>query len=225
MTGDKADFVQRLKGVLPSRWFPDSAPVLDGLLSGLASGWSWLYGLLDTVRQQARISTANGIFLDMIAADFLESRLVRRSAQTDADFRVVITRELVRERGTRAAVVSSVRDLTGCMPAIFEPARSSDTGGYGGCGITAGTGLAYGMAGGYGSLALPFQCFVTAYRPPGAGISNVGGWRSGAGGYGRGAIEYASLSMIAGQVTDAEIFASIAAVLPANVVAWTRISN
>ncbi len=224
MTGDIGDFVQRLKAVLPSRWFPDTSPILDGLLTGLASAWAWLYGLLGFVRQQTRIGSASGIWLDVIAADFFGSRLGRRSGQLDDDFRVCIRRELVRERVTRAAVIAAVSDLTGRPPIIFEPARTSDTGGYGGL-HGGGSGLGYGIAGGWGSLRLPFQCFVTAYRPHGTGIASVAGWCASAGGYGRGAIEYASPSMMAGQVTDADIYAAVAAVLPANTVAWTQIRN
>lgn len=225
MSGDIDDFVKRLKAVLPSRWFTDQTPVLTGVLTGLASSWSWLYGLLGDVRAQLRIGTASGIFLDMIAADFFGTRLTRRTAQTDDGFRTAICKEIVRERGTRAALTSSVRDLTGRAPTIFEPARPADTGGYGVRGMTAGSGLGYGVAGGYGSLALPFQCFVTAYRPRGTGIANVAGWGAPVGAYGRGAVEYANLSMIAGQVTDADILTAVAAVLPANAIAWTRIGN
>ena len=53
-------------------------------------------------------------------------------------------------------------------------------------------------------------------------LSNI---LSGAGGYGGGAIEFADLGMAAGQVTDDEIYAAIAAVLPAATIAWTQISN
>ena len=174
------------------------------------------------LQQQTRIGTASGIWLDVIAADFFGQRISRHPAQLDDDFRASIRRELVRERGTRAAVAAAVKDLTGRGPVIFEPARTSDTGGYGGL-HGGGGGLGYGVAGGWGSLCLPFQCFVTAYRPHGIGIATVAGWGSGAGGYARGAIEYASLSMVAGQVTDSDIFAAVAAVLPANTIAWTQI--
>lgn len=224
MIGDTDDFVKRLKAVLPSRWFPDRSPILDGVLTGLASACAWLYGLLGFVRQQARIETASGIWLDVIAADFFGQGMSCRPAQLDDDFRASIRRELVRERGTRAAVIAALADLTGRKPVIFEPARASDTGGYGGL-HGGGGGLGYGIVGGWGSLHLPFQCFVTAYRPRGTGIAAVAGWGTGAGGYGRGAIEYASLSMIAGQVTDSDIFASVAAVMPVNTIAWTQIRN
>ena len=224
MTGDTEDFVRRMRAVLPSRWFPDTSPILDGVLTGLASAWAWLYNTLSFVRAQSRIGTASGIWLDVIAEDFFGQRLKRRPAQPDDDFRASIRHELVRERGTRAAVAAALTDLTGRAPAIFEPARTSDTGGYGGL-RGGGGGLGYGVAGGWGSLGLPFQFFVTAYRPHGTGIAAVAGWNASVGAYGVGALEYASPSMIAGQVTDSDIFASVAAVLPANAIAWTQISN
>lgn len=85
--------------------------------------------------------------------------------------------------------------------------------------------MAYGVAGGWGNLALPFQFFVTAYRPLGVGIGYASGWACGGGGYGQGFLEYANLAMMQGQVTDADICAVIASVLPVGVIAWTRISS
>ena len=81
MTGDQQDMLARLRAVLPTRWFPDSAPVLDGLLSGLASGWSWAYQQLQYVKAQTRIATATDVWLDIIAHDFFGNRLVRRTGQ------------------------------------------------------------------------------------------------------------------------------------------------
>jgi hypothetical protein len=218
MTGDSPDMLARLKAVLPSRWFADETPVLDGVLTGLASAAAWAYGLLAAVRLAARIGTATGGFLDMIALDFFGTRITRRVDQGDASFRTRIEAELLRERGTRGAVISVLQDLTGRTPVVFEPMRPADTRGWGAA-------LGYGAAGGWGSLLLPFQCFVTAYRAQGAGIATVAGWRAGAGGWGVGAIEYASLDMLQGQVTDADIDAAIAGVMPVAAIAWTRISD
>jgi hypothetical protein len=224
MIGDQQDMLARLRAALPARWFPDSAPVLDGLLGGLASGWSWAYQLLQYVKTQARIATATDVWLDIIANDFFGDRLARRAGQGDAAFRNRIQRELFRERGTRGAIVAVLQDLTGRGPFVFEPARSTDTGGYtsmsGG-----GGGLGYGSAGGWGSVALPFQCFITAYRPVGSGIATVSGWGGPCGGYGQGTIEYASLEMVQGQVTDDDIYAAVADVLPVAAIGWTRITN
>jgi hypothetical protein len=63
-----------------------------------------------------------------------------------------------RERATRAAMTTKLTQLTGRAPSILEPARATDTGGWG-------TAIAWGAAGAWGSLLMPQQCFVTAYRP------------------------------------------------------------
>ncbi len=223
MVGDQDDILVRLKAALPAGWFPDSTPVLDAPLRGLASGWSWVYGAIQYVRNQARIASATEIWLDVIANDFFGNRIAR-SGRNDVAFRDCIRREVLRERGTRSAVVEVLADLTGRQPRVFEPARPSDTGAWGGQRQFA-TGLAYGRLGGWGSLVLPYQAFITAYRPTGSGIANVTGWSAGGGGYTVGAIEYADLAMTQAPVTDADIYAAVASVMPAAAIAWTRISN
>jgi hypothetical protein len=219
VTGDQSDILARIRAVLPLRWFPDSTPVLDGVLSGLAWGWSWAYSLLIYVQTQTRIATATDVWLDVVARDFFGTSLQRRAGQGDDAFRLLIQSGLLQEHGTRQSVIDAVQGLTGRVPTIFEPMRTSDTGGYrlGGVG--------YGAAGGWGNLSLPFQCFVTAYRPAGSGIALVSGWGSPVGGYGIGAVEYASLALVQGQVTDGDIAAVIAGVLPVATIAWTRIQN
>jgi hypothetical protein len=224
MIGDQADMQQRIRSVLPARWFPDDAPVLDGLLSALSWAWAWLYSVLGYVRAQTRIATASDVWLDMIAFDYFGASIVRGALETDDSLRARISIELTRERGTRAAVAAAVDDLTGFEPAIFEPSFTADTGGWGGAGTYA-TGFAFGAAGGWGSLALPFQFFVTVRRPAGAGVTDAGGWGSGAGGYGAGAIEWVAEASIQSGVTDASIYAAVAGVLPAATVAWTNITD
>lgn len=223
MIGDRQDMLARLKATLPAGWFADSTPVLDSVLQGLAWSWSWAYGALDYVRGQTRLATTTDVWLDVAARDLFGSRVSRRG-QGDAAFRAQIRREVLRERATRAAVVSVLIDLTGRQPVVFEPARPSDTGAWGQAGGLV-AGLAYGAAGGWGSLSLPYQAFITAYRPSGSGIANVAGWSASAGGYGVGAIEYGDLSMTQTLVTDADIYAAVASVMPVATVAWTRIAN
>ena len=222
MRGDQQDMVGRLRAVLPLRWFPDNTPILDCILNGLGCGWAFCYGLIQYAQTQARISTAQGVWLDLAARDYFGNRVLRRVHEGDDQFRDEILHDLLRERGTRASVCQILLDLTGRAPVIFEPANARDTGSYAG-GASIGGGMAYVSAGGWGSLQLPFQFFVTAYRPVGAGIGLVTGWNGIAGGYGAGAIEYADLSMIQGQVTDADINAAIVDVLPVAVIGWTRI--
>lgn len=234
-TGTVSDMVWRLGKVLPSRWFPDpeNAPVLQSVLNGLGAGLSALYGQISYAADQARIKTATDSFLDLASFDFLGGSLPRRLGEPDATYSARIRAEIVRPRATRASVVRVLTDLTGRAPAVFEPALTTDTGGYYGGG--AGTGFAYansdgtGGAGAWGSLDLASQAFVQARRAIFGGIPNVGGYYSGSGwaggGYGEGAIEYVSEEMNPGQITDAEIYAAIASVMPAGGVAWAQIST
>lgn len=218
MLGDQGDILGRLRTVLPPRWFPDTAPVLDGLLSGVANIWAAAYAQLQFVRAQTRIATATETFLDMIAADFFGVRLRRRVGQDDDSLRRTIGLEMLRERATRGALQRMLEDLTGRTPVIFEPTRPADTRGWGvACG--------WGVAGGWGSLSMPFQCLVTAYRPQDGGISRLSGWDEPAGSWGGGSIGYISLSMVGGLVSDDEIAAAVAGVMPVATTAWMRISN
>jgi hypothetical protein len=218
MVGDRADMLARLRAVLPARWFPDAAPVLDALLSGAAAVWEAAYAQLQFVRAQTRIATASGLFLDLVAADFFGMRLRRKVGQDDDSLRRAIGLELLRERGTRGTLQGILADLTGRMPVIFEPTRPADTRGWGiACG--------WGVAGGWGSLSMPFQCLVTAFRPQGGGVSQVTGWGGTAGSWGGGTISYASLSMLGARVSDEEIAAAVTGVMPVATIAWMRISN
>lgn len=219
-TGDQSDIAGRLQQVIPHGWFANGlSPVRDALLQGAASALAFAYALLGYVRIQTRITTAGDAFLDMIAADFFGTALVRTLGQTDASFRARIIASLFRERGTRNAVKTVLTQLTGRAPVVFEPARPADAGGYGmACG--------YGVAGAYGSVLLPMQAFVTAYRPLGVGIPSVAGYGVPTAGYGvpsQG--EYASMSMIQGAVTDADIYNAIDRVRPAGYTIWVAISN
>lgn len=211
MVGDQADFVARLRAVLPRNWFTDVAPVLDSVLAGLGAVWSGTYGLLRFVQAQSRIGTASGAFLDLAAEDFFGTTLARFSGEVDAVFRGRLSKNILRVRGTRRSLLDALQDLTGRAAVVFEPARADDTGGY------STSSLAYGVAGAYGSLSLPFQCFVTAHRPLGLGIPFIGGYGS------PGPLAYANLGWIAAEVTDADILATIAGVMPVGSIAWTRI--
>lgn len=217
------DIAARLRRALPRGWFPDDAPVLEAVLAGFGGMWAAIYDQVAYVRLQTRIATATGANLDLIAADFFGGGLQRRTGESDEVLRYRIKRELFREKATRAAVVSVLTDLTGVAPVVFEPRRTTDTGGW-----TVG-GMGYGVAGGLGSLALPMQAFITAFRAAPSGIGNVAGFYLGSGGdfggWGQGAIMWGSLSQVAGLVTDADIYAAVAGVMPEATIAWTAISS
>ena len=154
MRGDGTDILRRLRLALPRRWFADDAPVLDALLSGLASPWSQLYALLQEVRRQSRIATATGAFLDGAGTDLFGGTLPRRAGEADDAYRARIARALRRARATRAGLLDAAAEA-GSTAQVFEPARPADTGVYNG------PGLAWGVAGGWGSLQMPLECLVT----------------------------------------------------------------
>lgn len=224
MIGDTQDIFTRLKGMLPTRWFgtsSDSAPVLDALLTGLATTLSFIYALYAYAKLQTRILTATDGWLDIIAADFFgPAGLLRQPGQSDAAYRALIIANLFREKATRRAITIALTNLTGRAPTIIEPLRPADTMDYGIS--TAGYGFSY-----YGSLQLPYQAFVVAYRPISfIGIANVAGYGVSTAGYSQPSQAcYAPVANIASPISDATIFAAIDAVKPAATEVWTHISN
>ncbi|GAB0116889.1 hypothetical protein [Acidisoma sp. 7E03] len=224
MTGDQKDMQARLRDLLPRGWFADEAPILSAVLAGLGSAWAWTYDLLAYVSRQARLATASGGWLDLIAADFGGSGWGRLPDEADESFRNRIQLNLQRLRGTRGALMANLTALTGRAPRVFEPAFPPDTGGLGAAG------LGWNTSGGWGSLSLPYQCFVLAYRPHGGGIADLGGWGSlgdsvALGGWNSGAIAWGDPTLIRGAVTDAQILAAVADSLPVATIAWTALSN
>lgn len=218
--GDQADVFARLKSTLP-RWFSDSTPIVDAVFQGLAWAGSFVYSLYAYAKLQTRIKTATDGWLDIISADFFGTALPRAANQSDTSFRARIIVNLFRERATRGGIIKALTDLTGRAPMVFEPLRPADTGAY------SAPNSGYGSAGGYGSMLLPFQAFVTAYRPTGSGIPNIAGYGNAPAAYGVASQggEYATMSMIQGAVTDADIYAAIDSVKPVGTILWTRITS
>lgn len=218
--GDARDIAGRIKALLPGGWFRDETPLLDAVLDGIAAPLASTYSLIAYARQQTRIITATDGFLDLIALDFFGATLARRPGESDDAFRLRIRAALLPERGTRRGLVRALELLTGRTPLVFEPARPADTGGYNA------NSAGYGVAGAYGSLRLPFQAFVTAYRPAGQGIPNIGGYGDPPGAYNTPSrAMYGNMALVQGAVTDADILEIIDAVKPAGVIIWTRIES
>jgi hypothetical protein len=226
MTGDLSDFTSRLWAVLPKRWFAEQSPNVEALLTSLATPWVWLYNLIGYVIAQTRLGTATDEWLDLIAIDYFGRTLGRKTNEANFSYRSRIQAALLQEAATRPAVESGLQALTGTQPAIFEPANCMDTGSYGAAAGTDDipcTGMAYGQAGGWGSLQLPLQFFVTTMRPPTPVVGMIAGYNTSNGGYGNGAISYVDLSLLPGHVTDADIQTTLCRLLPVNAVAWLRI--
>lgn len=220
-TGDQSDFSARIKALIPNGWFAIGlVPIRDAVVAGAAAVLSFAYSLLAYVQLQTRIATATDGWLDMIAGDFFGPALMRVEGQTDDHYRTTIQANMFRERGTRASVINILTQLTGRAPIVFEPARPLDTGAYGLS--TSG----YGVAGAYGSLSLPLQSFVTAFRPPLVGPPNVAGYATSPGGYSDPSrADYYSADAVRGPVSDADIYDAINSVRPASYVIWARISS
>jgi len=166
------DFVRRLRLLLPLGWFPlppsdgeaETAPVLVGILSGFGAVLSWIFALLGDVRQQIRLGSASGPFLDLIAQDlFGANGLPRLSDEGDMLYRSRIVQNIIVTRNTRSAVLAAVEGVTGTVPRIVEPCSAAD------CGARACLASpAMGGGGGYGGSALRYgtlgggQFFVEA---------------------------------------------------------------
>lgn len=197
-TGDRNDIISRLKSTLPN-WFGDLtlAPLIGAVLTALATTQSFVYSLIVYATMQLRIMTATDGWLDMIAADFFGPTFFRHSGQSDQSFRVAIIANLLRPRGTRAAVIAILTQLTGRAPLLVEFNRPTDTGAYGG------PYLGYSTAGAWGTLnSMPMQAMVIAYRPYSLATAPLGYYP-----------------------TDAEIFAAIESVRPAAYQLWVALSN
>ena len=211
MLGDAFDMARRMFAVLPANWFAGAAPIVNAILNGFGTGMAAVYTLIQFTIVQSRILTAAGMFLDAISVDFFGSGLGRRAGEADTSFRVRISNNLLCGRGTRTALSSGLTFLTGTPPLIFEPSRTADTGGY------AAGGVGYGVAGGWGNLNLPYQFFVTIFRPQGGGIAYLAGYGSG------GVPVYGSLAFETTTLSDAALMAAVQPLLPAASIAWCRI--
>jgi hypothetical protein len=179
-----------------------------------------VYAAYQYMLAQTRLQTSSDGWLDLSAADYFgESGLPRLANETDPNYRTRIKINIIRERGTRAAITKILTDLTGRAPVIVEPTRPQDTGAYG-------FAMGYGVAGAYGSLLHTYQAFVKAYRPSGSGLPYLQGYGTSPGGYATPSrAAYANIGDMTTGVTDAAIYAAIASVLPAATIAWVAISS
>ena len=236
----------RLIALLPSGWFSDgtaaSSPILNAVISGAASVFYNAYSLVQFAKNQVRLGTSSGGFLDLAAYDFFGFVVKRFAGETDGIFAARIEREVLRERVTRLGMTRALQDLTGYQPSIFEPWNTADTGFYGspfsgpvggsigyftigvsGIGIPASPGVSapgagYGMAGAYGSMLRPAEVDITVWRAGGGGTPGVVSYHVGNAGYGQGAmVEYGTASTSTGGVQDADIIATVAATKPMGV--------
>ena len=217
--------MRRIEATLPARWFGEDTPVLDLVLGSLSAGWMGLFDLLDYVRVQTRIGTATDTWLDLIARDYFGRRLQRRRRETDGSFRTRIFFEFRRDRCTRAAIYEVLAELTGRRPIVFEPTNPRDTGCYGSRGSAEMGRAAYCTSGGWGSLNLPFQAFVKAFRPQADGVAMINGWGGSVGGFGAGSSAYISSDADLSWADDSEIYEAVASTAPVGTIIWMSIES
>lgn len=172
-TGDQADFVSRLRQLLPDGWFPDppsgteteKAPILVGVLNGCASVFAWLWLQLADLNNQARLQTTAGSDLEMKANDYFGfGAFARLIGESDAAYRARIIDELRVTKNTRAAIIAAVQSVTGTTPVVIEQTNATDCKGYGSSASpSAGGGYGYGSGLHHGHLS-GGQFFITVQR-------------------------------------------------------------
>jgi hypothetical protein len=103
-------------------WFSqDKNPILDALLSGAAYLGYKIYALLIISKNQLRIPTSTGDFLDLTAQDFFGYILTRCPSEIDSDFLLDIQKLMFAPRITRKNLMNRLIDLTGRTPIIYQP--------------------------------------------------------------------------------------------------------
>lgn len=251
--GDSKDLLARVKQLIPSRWFSTGAPIRDAIMGGISDTAAWVYSLTDYVKTQSRIATATGLWLDLIAFDFL-GLYIRRKQLNDKNFRAKIKATILQERVTRKGMISAVKTLTGATATIFEPWSPQDAGAWnkgsiawsagaygsvpgGGWNTTSGWNanasgwsispaafIGSAGAGGWGTMLLPAQVFVTVPAAAAQGIPAIGGWSQGPAAWNGGIGEFVSNDILGvGALTNADIYAMVAATKPTGVTAWTQL--
>lgn len=217
MIGDQADMLQRLQRLMPNGWFQTGAvPIRDGMLTGIANVFAFIYKLMAYVRLQTRIATATDGFLDIIAFDFFGGKLTR-GIQNDASFRASIISFLFRKRCTRQAIIDVIEDLLGTTPIVTEPLRSADVG----CWDAT---MYYDVAGVMGDTGMPLQCFVDVSIPAVVGQPRVGGYGSSVGAYSTPSrLEYITPDAHTDQIAAQSIYTALDSVRPVTGVIWVKI--
>ena len=216
-TGDQTDISTRLMARMPP-WFSAASAAVTAIFAGVSAAFAQIYAMLSFVVAQMRLGTTSGGFLDMFAADYFGSYIVRRVSQNDAALLARIKALFFMKRNTRAGMIAALTTLTGRAPKIIELMNPGDTGGY------RTTGLFYGSAGCYGSLVSPGQVLMVAYRASSGVSANLPGLRTAPAGYRSAGTYYGNLGG-GSNVTDQDILDTINAVRPAGTTAWVRLSN
>lgn len=211
MIGDITDLAARLKAQIPSSWFK-SSPKFDATLQGPAWALSTIYSQITYAALQTRIATATDGYLDLIANDFFGTNLPRLTNETDGAYRTRILANLFVKGPTRANMSAVLTLITGRTPDIFEPSNTNDSGGWDG---------AFYWDTGVGKWGdpMPYQSFVTAYRPltNAQSLGELDSWRWSWDSYGAWSDQQIT------SVTDAAIIAAVESTRMTGSIVWMRI--
>lgn len=205
--------IDRLRALLPARWLAGERT--DALLGGIADALQVAADFLGYAVQQTRLATVSGIWLDLAAADFTGTEIVRRTGELDDAFRARLRREILRERVTRVAMSAAITDMTGHVPAIIEPWNPSDTAAW--TGPTAFWGIAT-----IGSQAIGAQAFVSPII--GGGVADVSGWNCGATAWSLGSGAQIDAAIINAGVSIDDVLAQINRTRPTGVTVWAPLT-
>jgi len=210
--GSVADMFARLKALFPRSWF-QGAPNFNATLQGPAWALANAYAQITYAALQARIRSATDGYLDLISNDFFGAGLPRLAQESDNSFRARILANLFVKGPTRRDMSAVLTLITGRKPAIFEPGNPTDSGGWNG-------GMYFDHAGGWGD-PLPFQSFVTAYRPVVGSVSlgELSTYR-----FNFDTNAYWSDAQ-PGSITDAAIIAAVETTRALGSIVWLRILN
>lgn len=212
MTGDQSDIWGRVRSLLPASWYQGDTPIVDALSQAPAWALSNNYAQITYAALQLRIKTATDGWLDIISSDFFGTDLPRLINETDGAFRARILANLF-VKGPRRADMSNVLTLiTGRTPTIFEPSNTTDSLGW--------ENFYFDSNGGWGD-PMPYQSFVTAYRPTG-GLVDLAEWDT----YRLSWDSYGAWSDNSPtSITDAAIIAAVESTKPLGTIVWLRIAD
>lgn len=213
-TGDQADIFARIRSLVPSSWIPAGAPIAEALFQGPAWALSTIYSQIAYAKLQARIKTATDGYLDLISADFFGQSLPRLTNEQDGAFRARILANLFIKGPTRGSMSAVIEAITGRKPDIFEPSNPTDSLGLDGA-------FFWDTGAGKWGDPLPYQSFVTAYRPSGenTSLAELDSWRMSWDSFG------AWSDIQSAQITDAAIFAAVESTRALGTTVWLRIAD
>jgi hypothetical protein len=236
-----AQFGQRIAQNIPRGWLSQSA-LFNGIASlkflTIGQQLQFVYQGMQYALKAQRLAGETSPELDNASLDYFGSvvgplsvlALPRKAGQSDSSYLSQISSRLLARGVTRDNIIADVKAFSGAILTLFEPRRPADTGAYGTGQEAVFQNLAYNVAGGYGSLELPYQAFGQISAVPGLLVPNVMGYYPPAptfpspptalGGYGVGAISYINASGSSTTPTQAQIFEYISDLILAGTVLW-----